>query len=168
MAKSACRSKASNQASSSNHAKATQKSRAASTSPKKKKAQRYMTTDETVAEPSASALLDHTRMTTDQWYKSTKTTKSYVNYVKGGKEWLESWIKESRQCLEDEDVMGEVSEERSVFAGAFDKISAHTATALQLLTAYKCDHLGRQFETAEGLRSAFKLYWERCVALIIW
>jgi len=102
-------------------------------------------------------------MTTDQWYKSAKTTKSYANYVKSGKEWLENWTKESRQGLEDEQVMGELSEERSVFAGAFDKISAHTPTVLRLLTAYKCDHLGRQFETAECLRSAFKLYWERYV-----
>jgi hypothetical protein len=76
--------------------------------------------------------------------------------------WLENWTKESRQGPEDEQ-MGEVSEERSAFTGAFDTIGAHTPTALQLLTAYKCDHLGRQFETAEGLRSAFKLYWERCV-----
>jgi hypothetical protein len=59
--------------------------------------------------------------------------------------------------------MGEVPEERSLFAGAFDSIGAQTPTALQLLMAYKCDHLGQQFEMAEGLRSAFKLYWEWCV-----
>ena len=46
---------------------------------------------------------------------------------------------------------------------AFDNISAQTPTVLQLLTAYKCDHLGQQFETADGLHSAFKLYWERCI-----
>ena len=161
-------SKKNSKTSRSTHAKSVQKARTASASPKKNKTgatnvTSRTTSDDLVADPSASELLDRTRMTTDQWYKSVKTTKSYANYVKSGKEWLEKWTKEGRQGLEEERETGEVPEERFLFAGAFDDIGAHTPTALRLLTAYKCDHLGRQFETAEGLRSAFKLYWERCV-----
>ena len=52
--------------------------------------------EDPISDPSASTLLDHTWMTTDQWYKSVKMTKSYANYVKSGMEWLEKWMKEGR------------------------------------------------------------------------
>ncbi|KAJ6486281.1 hypothetical protein DFH09DRAFT_1291609 [Mycena vulgaris] len=48
-------------------------------------------------------------------------------------------------------------------ADAFDNIGAETPLALRALTAYKCEHLERGFATAEGLRSAFKDYFERRV-----
>jgi hypothetical protein len=106
-------------------------------------------------------LLGQSQLTTDEWYKSPKTTKAYVGYVKSGKKFLESWA---------EDPAGDVGggndsdpEDRSIFAGAFDEITSRTPIALRLLTAYKCDHQGHGFSTAEGLRSAFKLYFERYV-----
>lgn len=123
-------------------------------------------TRNTSEEPSASELLNHSQQTTDEWYKSVRTKKGYANYVKSGKKWLEDWIADGR--LEDTDETGEdgtngeaQTVERSNFKGAFDKITSETAVALRLLTAYKCDHLGRGFATAEGLRSAFKHYFER-------
>jgi hypothetical protein len=135
------------------HNRSRKKTSAVSTSPKKKKIP-------PTAEPSASSLLNHTRLTSDEWYKSPRTTKVYANYVRSGKAWLEEWTQEARCGLEGEQDRDNVPEERSLFAGAFDKICTHTPTVLRLLTAYKCDHLGHGFSTAEGLRSAFKLYFE--------
>ncbi|KAJ7146653.1 hypothetical protein C8R44DRAFT_864392 [Mycena epipterygia] len=86
--------------------------------------------------------------TTDEWYKSPRTKKGYGNYVKGGKTWLEEWTSEGR--LDDE-----------IAVDAFDNITDQTPLALRALTAYKCEHLGRGFASAEGLRSAFKDYFER-------
>ena len=68
----------------STHAKSAQKACTASASLKKNKTAATgmtssMTSGGLVADPSASELLDHTRMTTDQWYKSAKTTKLYAN-----------------------------------------------------------------------------------------
>jgi hypothetical protein len=107
-------------------------------------------------EPSASTLLNHSQQTTEEWYKSVRTKKGYASYVKSGKKWLAEWVAEDR--LDDEESEGFV---QSSFAGAFDSITSQTPTALRLLTAYKCDHQGRAFATAEGLRSAFKHYFER-------
>ncbi|KAJ7121155.1 hypothetical protein C8R44DRAFT_736834 [Mycena epipterygia] len=77
-----------------------------------------------------------------------RTKKGYRNYVKGDKTWLEEWTSEGR--LNDE-----------IAADAFDNITDQTPLALRALTAYKCEHLGRGFASAEGLRSAFKDYFER-------
>ncbi|KAJ7503635.1 hypothetical protein B0H11DRAFT_2222263 [Mycena galericulata] len=98
--------------------------------------------------PSASSLLNNSRQTTDEWYKSARTKKGYGNYVKSGKQWLVDWTAEGR--LDDE-----------ISANAFDTITAETPLALRALTAYKCEHLERGFSSAEGLRSAFKDYFER-------
>ncbi|KAJ7143011.1 hypothetical protein C8R44DRAFT_726298 [Mycena epipterygia] len=98
--------------------------------------------------PSASSLLNNSQQTTDEWYKSPRTKKGYGNYVKGGKTWLEEWTSEGR--LDDE-----------IAVDAFDNITDQTPLALRALTAYKCEHLGRGFASAEGLRSAFKDYFER-------
>ncbi|KAJ6456576.1 hypothetical protein DFH09DRAFT_847576, partial [Mycena vulgaris] len=88
--------------------------------------------------------------TTEEWYKSQSTKKGYANYVKGGKKWLVDWNAEGR--LDDE-----------ISADAFDNIGAETPLALRALTAYKCEHLERGFVTVDGLRSAFKDYFERRV-----
>ncbi|KAJ7817610.1 hypothetical protein B0H14DRAFT_2601903 [Mycena olivaceomarginata] len=98
--------------------------------------------------PSTSSLLENSRQTTDEWYKAARTKQGYANYVKSGKKWLEDWTSEGR--LEDE-----ISEK------AFDVITDQTPLALRALTAYKCEHLERGFASAEGLRSAFKDYFER-------
>ncbi|KAJ7456105.1 hypothetical protein FB451DRAFT_1564714 [Mycena latifolia] len=98
--------------------------------------------------PSASSLLDNSQQTTDEWYKSSRTKKGYANYVKSGKKWLKDWTAEGR--LDDE-----------IAADAFDEITEETPLALRALTAYKCEHLERGFASAEGLRSAFKDYFER-------
>ncbi|KAK6966970.1 hypothetical protein R3P38DRAFT_2589936 [Favolaschia claudopus] len=102
----------------------------------------------TAAQPSSSSLLQHSQQTTDEWYKAARTKTGYANYVKSGKKWLEEWTSEGR--LEDE-----------IAADAFDVIAEHTPLALRALTAYKCEHLERSFASAEGLRSAFKDYFER-------
>ncbi|KAF8326289.1 hypothetical protein F5887DRAFT_1084601 [Amanita rubescens] len=108
------------------------------------------------ATPSVTQLLDQTRETTDEWYRFKRTKNGYANYVKNGKQWLGEWATEDRT---DDD-----SEEGSMrvhLAQAFNTISEHTPVALRLLTAYKCEHQGCTFATAEGLRSAFKDYFER-------
>jgi hypothetical protein len=117
----------------------------------------------TTPDPSPSSLLDQSRLTTDEWYKSKRTTKAYANYVKNGKSFLATWVQDSEECSEGEGLDHVASEERAVYSGAFDNITDKTPTALRLLMAYKCDHQGKGFSTAEGLRSAFKLYFERCV-----
>lgn len=101
--------------------------------------------------PSASSLLNNSQQTTDQWYKSPRTKKGYGNYVKSGKKWIAAWTGEGH--LDDE-----------ISADAFDNITAETPLALRALVAYKCEHLERGFASAEGLRSAFKDYFERSVA----
>ncbi len=101
-------------------------------------------------EPSASTLLNHSQETTEEWFRSARTTKAYANYVKGGISWLERWVKEPT-----------AENDRGEFIGAFNSISAQTPITLRLLLAYKCDHEGKGFATAEGLRSAFKQYFER-------
>ncbi|KAJ7128266.1 hypothetical protein C8R46DRAFT_1237037 [Mycena filopes] len=98
--------------------------------------------------PSASSLLNNSQQTTDDWYKSPRTKKGYASYVKSGKGWLTDWTAEDR--LDDE-----------ISCDAFDVITAQTPLALRALTAYKCEHLERGFASAEGLRSAFKDYFER-------
>jgi len=100
-------------------------------------------------------LLNHSQQTTDEWYKSVRTKKGYASYVKSRKKWLAEWVAEDR--LDDQE------SEESNFAGVFDSLTSQTLTALRLLTAYKCDHQGRAFATAEGLRSTFKHYFERYV-----
>ncbi|KAJ7149449.1 hypothetical protein C8R43DRAFT_1128452 [Mycena crocata] len=97
---------------------------------------------------SASSLLNNSQQTTDEWYKSPRTKKGYGNYVKSGKKWVAEWTGEGH--LDDE-----------ISADAFDNITAETPLALRALVAYKCEHLERGFASAEGLRSAFKDYFER-------
>jgi hypothetical protein len=92
-------------------------------------------------------------------------TKAYASYVQSGKAFLETWVEEECVNLDFrlKDMANSVQEERSIFQGAFDIIGSQTPVALRLLTAYKCDHQGKGFLTAEGIQSAFKLYFERCV-----
>jgi hypothetical protein len=137
----------------SSRSKTARKLRTSQPSPKKK-------LTATQPAPSASVLLNHSQETTEEWYRSPRTKKGYANYVKSGKDWLKTWVAEGG--LDDDVGNGpEDGQQRLRFADAFDKITAQTPTALRLLTAYKCDHNGLGFSTAEGLWSAFKLYFER-------
>jgi hypothetical protein len=111
--------------------------------------------------PTIADLLIRSRLTTEEWYRSARTTKAYANYVKSGKAFLEAWATEGRLDMDSVGQIGGVHEERSALSGAFDSISDRMPTALRLLLAYKCDHEAKGFATAEGLRSAFKLYFER-------
>lgn len=110
--------------------------------------------------PSAAALFDSSRMTTEQWYRSKNTTRAYAGYVKAGKVWLDEWAKEPRDD-EESQLRTSMPEERSIFLKAFDSIGEHTPSALHMLTVFKCDHLGLKFATAEGLRSSFKSYFQQ-------
>ena len=117
----------------------------------------------TVSEPpTAAELLSQSQQTTDEWYKSVRTKKGYANYVKSGKEWLVEWAKkpEAERMMGDDEVDDD-SEMRTNLEKAFNSITDHTPVALRMLISYKCDHQGRGFATAEGLRSAFKHYFER-------
>ncbi|KAK7691284.1 hypothetical protein QCA50_004677 [Cerrena zonata] len=107
--------------------------------------------------PSTTQLLQSSRLTTDEWYKAARTTKAYANYVKAGKKWLEDWVTEAR---DDGNATGSDREERIAFREAFDIIGTNTPTALRLYTAYKCEHNNLGFPTADGIRSAFKQYFE--------
>jgi hypothetical protein len=111
--------------------------------------------------PSASTLLNHSQDTTDEWFRSPCTKKGYANYVKSGKSWLTNWVANNRLDDHAEGHNEVPTDERSRFAEAFDTLTEQTPIALRLLTAYKCDHGGKGFSTAEGLRSAFKQYFER-------
>ena len=113
--------------------------------------------------PSVSDLLSQSRLTSEEWYRSPRTTKAYAGYVKSGKIFLDSWADEATFVAGGPDIVNDDSEDKLGFARAFDEISSRTPLALRLLTAYKCDHQGKGFSTAEGLRSAFKSYFERCV-----
>ena len=110
----------------------------------------------TIPLPTTAQLLDQTQQTTDEWYKSQRTRKGYANYVKNGKEWLAGWAsgEQYEEDLEDGRLRVEL-------ATAFEKIGEQTPVALRLFTAFKCEHQGCGFSTAEGLRSAFKDYFER-------
>lgn len=107
-------------------------------------------------EPSTSALLSQSLETTEEWYKSKRTKKGYANYLKAGKKWLEDWTSEAREDSDDDSDFGAPN-----LKGAFDSITEYTPIALRLLVAFKCDHNGLGFTTAEGIRSAFKDYFER-------
>jgi hypothetical protein len=97
----------------------------------------------------------------DEWYKSVRTKKGYANYVKSGKEWLVEWAKKPELAGRTEDNF-EVDDDLEMnLAKAFDSITEQTPVALQMLISYKCDHQGRGFATAEGIRSAFKHYFEQ-------
>lgn len=130
------------------------------------------------AQPTAADLLQHSSVTTEEWYKSQRTTSAYANYVKSGKKWLGDWVSEDRQgpgvqsaenggAGRDAAVGDPPSsstsaiEDRESFAGAFDTLSGKTPIALRLLLAFKCDVQQNGFSTAEGIRSAFKQYFER-------
>ncbi|KAF7327172.1 hypothetical protein MKEN_00294300 [Mycena kentingensis (nom. inval.)] len=103
---------------------------------------------------SSASLLQNSKETTEQWYKSKRTKSGYANYVKNGKQWLEEWTAEGRL-------------EGGVSVQAFEEMTEETPVALRALTAFKCEHLGRGFATAEGIRSAFKDYFERvCVCIV--
>ncbi|KAE9390676.1 hypothetical protein BT96DRAFT_945947 [Gymnopus androsaceus JB14] len=106
--------------------------------------------------PSTSRLLNHTRQTTDDWYKSSRTKKGYARYVKSGKKWVFEWA--GAQMEPDAQSS---TDELEGLALAFDLLSKNTPLALRLLTAFKCDHNGKGFATAEGIWSAFKDYFER-------
>ncbi|KAJ7059095.1 hypothetical protein C8F01DRAFT_1232196 [Mycena amicta] len=86
--------------------------------------------------------------TTDEWYKAARTKKGYANYVKSAKKWLVEWTA-------DKHLDGEIS------ADVFDVISEQTPVALRALPAFKGEHMGLGFASAEGIRSAFKDYFER-------
>ncbi|KAJ7269030.1 hypothetical protein C8J57DRAFT_1509246 [Mycena rebaudengoi] len=98
--------------------------------------------------PTGASLLANSTETTDQWYKSPRAKKGYGNYVKSGKTWVVDWTAEDRLDAE-------------ISADAFEAITEATPLALRAFTAYKCEHLKRGFSTAEGVRSAFKDYFER-------
>ena len=114
----------------------------------------------------SAALLKSSQLTTEAWYKSKRTTRAYANYVKAGKAWLEKWVAEevgqAQEGAEAEEAGGQASlgGDRAVFAGAFDQIGEHTPTVLRMYVAFKCEHEKRSFSTAEGIRSAFKGYFE--------
>lgn len=121
--------------------------------------------------PDAAALLAKSRLTTEEWYKSKRTTKAYGNYVKAGKAWLANFVKEDSRTV---GLEGGTSQPESAggagrfaFAGSLDAIGEHTPTVLRLYLAYKCEHEGRGFSTAEGIRSAFKNYFEMYDCTII-
>lgn len=125
-------------------------------------------------------------MTTEQWFKAKRTTNAYAGYVKAGKKWLEDWVKVGEglrtdvlDAVQSGDADQNVVEEtaaavesgdsnvgvgvRPAYAGALDVIGEHTPTVLLLLTTFKCEREGCKFNTAEGIRSAFKDYFEQCV-----
>lgn len=113
--------------------------------------------------PSAAVLLGQSLQTTDQWYRATRTLNGYASYVKAAKTWLREWIEQGNLTEEVEGETLEGANERRRFANAFDSITAETALVLRLYTTFKCDVANLGYATAEGIRSAFKSYFERQV-----
>src|SRR5215510_10092656 len=110
----------------------------------------------TLEPPSTSWLLSQSLQTMDDWYKSVWKKKGYANYIKNGKKLLEEWMVEGRKHAEGGLVASRLDSDpdadRSELGQAFDKINKHMLTALHLVMAYKCEHLGQAFATAEGLQ----------------
>lgn len=120
---------------------------------------------EVASEPDPEALLECSRLTTEAWYKSKRTTKAYTNYVKAGKAWLQKWVAEETASGEgmesgQEGVTQSPGDRRALFSGAFDEAGEHTPNVLRMYIAFKCEHQKLGFSTAEGIRSAFKSYFE--------
>jgi hypothetical protein len=74
------------------------------------------------------------------------------------------WADEATLVTGDHGIASDDLEDMSAFAGAFDKRSSRTLTALR---AYKCNHQGKGFSMAKGLRSAFKSYFEMYVPICL-
>ena len=49
---------------------------------------------------------------------------------------------------------------RVVFASAFNEAGEHTLIVLHMYIAFKCEHQKLGFSTVEGIRLAFKSYFE--------
>lgn len=118
--------------------------------------------EEVATVPTAAVLLEQSKLTTDGWYKSKRTTKAYANYVKAAIKWLDGWTDESGVdgSSDETDDGADGVGRREAFSGALSSVSEHTPTVLRLYLAFKCEHEGCGFSTAEGLRSAFKQYFE--------
>lgn len=112
-----------------------------------------------------SALLGTSQDVTNNWYRKPKTTRGYKGYVENGKKWLENFTSQDRQDLGDGTSSQDVN--LSDLCDAFTKISAATPIALRLFSASKCETEGCGFRTAEGIRSAFKAHFERCVLAVL-
>ena len=122
--------------------------------------------------PSRRDLHQQTQLTTEEWYKSKNTQKLYASHVKGGMQFVKDWDaehEEDEEDIQEKDMDGTAaasgrSTANSLRLGdAFEKVGEKTPMALRLYTADKCERLSRSFAVAEGTRSAFKLYFERCV-----
>jgi hypothetical protein len=72
------------------------------------------------AVPSALVLLDSSKLTTDEWYRSAKMTKAYSAYVKSGKQFLSSWAEGESAHVPSVEHPSMDPEDQSLFAGAFD------------------------------------------------
>lgn len=124
-----------------------------------------------VSSPSAAELSQRGSETSSQWRRSSKTRKSYDSHVRGGKEWLATWCKDSDDG--DQLVLGVAH--RSELANVFNTVGEKTPLALRFYTIHKCD-LGKEtkdkgrkvcaFGTADGIRSAFKDYFEKYLSIL--
>jgi hypothetical protein len=57
----------------------------------------------------ALTLFNHTQITTEEWFKSKKMTKSYASYVRSSKEWLKGFIEEGQSHAEEQSIDSEVT-----------------------------------------------------------
>ncbi|KAF9207016.1 hypothetical protein BGZ49_001352 [Haplosporangium sp. Z 27] len=89
--------------------------------------------------PSIQSELDTTKSTEDHRY-SKKTRGNYNGHIERGKKYA--------------------SEFGPDMAGAFDSISRITPVVLRAFVSNKCNENGYSYKTAEGIRSAFKKYFE--------
>ena len=154
-----------------------QASRSASSksSPTKKKRGRPVRQKDTQNSPTVeqltmSDLLNKSKQTTEEWLHRPRTKQAYASHVKAGKAWLDDWATFSKNLhVERDQARNEEETPRPeenptinpALADAFDKVGEHTPTALRLFTFFKCEQNGCKFSTAEGIRSAFKDYFEQ-------
>lgn len=118
-------------------------------------------------QPSSSqvptTLLHRTLATINKWHKSERTKAGYKSHVNRGMKWLQKWVVEHAGSGEEEgdDDSEDICDNMK---DTFTVISEQTPIALRLLTAYKCDEGKCKFSTAEGIRSAFKDYFEKYIS----
>lgn len=140
------------------------RNRSPSSSPLPPSSDRSQSSPPAPAMSKKARLLSQSKETTEQWYKSKRTLKGYAGYVKAGRGWLvDAFPEEEQEGDEDGRLLDE--DENAEMRTGFDVLSESTPLALRLFTTYKTEVDNCKFKTAEGIRSAFKDYFARCVVL---
>lgn len=106
---------------------------------------------------------ERSQQTIDNWYRSKNTTKAYAGYVRAGFKWVEAFTDATRFDLDGSQATLMDPEQRMKLRGALETPGEWSPMALRAFIASKCDYDTKKYSTAEGIRAAFKNYWEQYV-----